>query len=897
MSKLYLITFILLSSLFAKERYSNVYEAMMNAPEKVTEMSNLMQQSYSVAANGNLAESMRYTVKAQKLGNEIFGENSDALIQINFNLGIAYYTIGDSSMALQYYLNMIKYNQNVLSASNPLNRPAVYGTVATIYSRMGNYSKSIEYNLIALNDLKKAYLPDNMKYMLGNQYRNLANDYFNSNNFTNAIMYKKESIASYPEKSPLLTKSYLELSKFYKKMNETENEKLYKEKALEIAIKIYSDENVTKNVSADALGDVLFEDQRYEDALKYYFEALEYRKKIINNELKIYYTYNYSKIAITYQKLEKHKEAIEWFNKTNELLNEVRGSNISERDYDYAYTLSKEYYALHDLNNSYFQANKSIKSLQKLFENSFQNTSDEQKENSYNELLIVINNFINISQKFYEFTLKKEVASDIFSNWINQKGVLNEFDNLIYTLKKHERDKEVSQKIEDFILYKRALSKHLQTPPVSKNDIETYNAKTKELEQNISDLEQQLALKVEKFKISMGLKNIQLKDISSNLSSDTLYVDYAMTDEAYYAFTLDHNENVNFIKVADRNTIDKAVSDFRVDIDYVIKEKNGVLAQEEEKKLNLATQVKLAKLYDLLLKPLELNMKQKTKLLISLDGALNLIPFEALYSDHNYLVSSKEIVYTPSAKEFVRVNKLSKYNNKKDTVVFANPNYDAKNQDNNNTDDTTNLRSFQVLKALSKMSFEPLSGSKKEAENIKKVSKKMNVQILEKDESSEENLLKVQSPKILHLSTHGFFIDDDHISNPLLLSGIALAAANTSLIFGKDEGIVTALKLSGMDLSTTDLVVLSACDTGRGVIKAGNGVAGLNKAFISAGAKNILMSLWSVSDKETVELMTNFYSLNQDESYAKALRDTKIEMIKGNRHPFYWSAFILSGKE
>ncbi len=99
-----------------------------------------------------------------------------------------------------------------------------------------------------------------------------------------------------------------------------------------------------------------------------------------------------------------------------------------------------------------------------------------------------------------------------------------------------------------------------------------------------------------------------------------------------------------------------------------------------------------------------------------------------------------------------------------------------------------------------------------------------------------------------------------------------------------------------MDLRQTDLVVLSACDTGRGVIKAGNGVAGLNKAFFNAGAKNVVMSLWSVADKETTDLMTKFYSKNQKQSYTSALRDTKIEMIKQNRHPFYWSAFVLSGK-
>lgn len=892
MIKLSLITFIFWSSLFAAP-YANVYEAMAGDPNKVAEMSKFIQQSNSIAANGNLIESLKYTLKAKEIGAELFGPNSDLMIQLNSQLGFSYYTIGDFSTSLEYFLNMIKHNQNGLSL-NPLNRTTVYATVGTLYNHMSNYSKAIEYYLIAIDNLKTIQLSPNMYYLLGNLNKSLANNFFNLNDLKNAIFYQEQSLQYYDSNLELLVASYHRLEKFYNQLGEKEKASFYKEKALKIVMKNYLDINFPKHISAGLLGDIYFENKNYDDALKCYIEALEYREKFVSNDLQISHGYNYNKIGHAYKQLGKHKEAIEWFEKSNNILIELTG-NVN---YLIGNILSEEYYAINDLNNSYLKANLSFNSLKKHFSNSFQNTPNEGKENLLNNFSNIINNYIKVGHKYHEANPEKRIANEVFTNWINQKGILNEFENLVYSLKQNNNDKELLKQVDDLTYYKRLLSIHLQTPPMSKNSLESYNAKTKQLEQSIFELEQLLASKVEKFKIVMGMNNVQIKDISSNLSSGTLYIDYILTDDAYYTFTLDHSGNINFIKIADRNTIEQAITDFRTDIDYIINEKSGILSQEDENKLNTVTQQKLAKLYNLLLKPLEMNMKGKNTLLISPDGLLNLIPFEALYAESNYLIKSKEIVYTPSAKDFIRINKLNKNIDSNETIIFSNPDYNAANNDKNNTVDTSNLRSFYVLKGLSQMNFEPLLGSKQEAENIKQVSKKSSVKIFEKNESSEDNLLKVKSPHILHLSTHGFFLEDENqMSNPLLLSGIVLAGANTSLIFGQDKGIVTALKLSGIDLSKTDLVVLSACDTGRGVIKSGNGVAGLNKAFISAGAKNILMSLWSVADKETVELMTEFYLLNQNESYSKALRDTKMKMIQTNRHPFYWSAFILSGKE
>jgi len=194
------------------------------------------------------------------------------------------------------------------------------------------------------------------------------------------------------------------------------------------------------------------------------------------------------------------------------------------------------------------------------------------------------------------------------------------------------------------------------------------------------------------------------------------------------------------------------------------------------------------------------------------------------------------------------------------------------------------------------MRFPPLAGTKEEAKSIKETLKSQKIIEYSEESAKESNLLKVNRPKILHIATHGFFINDKTITNPMLKSGIALSGANVSAKKGKGDGIVTALKLSGLDLKGTNLVVLSACKTGVVDINSTENVSGLSKAFIQAGAKNIVMSLWSVNDQATKDLMSNFYKkINRTQNYTKALKNAKLEMVKKDMHPFYWAGFILSG--
>jgi CHAT domain-containing protein len=135
--------------------------------------------------------------------------------------------------------------------------------------------------------------------------------------------------------------------------------------------------------------------------------------------------------------------------------------------------------------------------------------------------------------------------------------------------------------------------------------------------------------------------------------------------------------------------------------------------------------------------------------------------------------------------------------------------------------------------------------------------------------------------------------------NPLLLAGIALAGANDR---EKGDGILTALEITALDLRKTDLVVLSACDTGLGTLARGQELLGLRWAFAYAGAKNLVTSLWTVPDAETATLMGHFYTALWEKGLpvAEALRAAQLTMLKearskGDPAPHAWGAFVASG--
>lgn len=380
----------------------------------------------------------------------------------------------------------------------------------------------------------------------------------------------------------------------------------------------------------------------------------------------------------------------------------------------------------------------------------------------------------------------------------------------------------------------------------------------------------------------------------------------------FMAYVLRHNGEVLHIQLpVEAHVID----------DKVAKIRKGLQNPDDK---NVFRELSL--LHDIIFIRLLPHLPNVKHLLISPDGDLSLIPFGALLGqDKRFLAEKFSVTYLSSGRDLLR---YGEHELKSSTpTLIANPDYNAPGEG-----DQTPLPDAPrgSLPILARVKFSPLPGTAEEAEAIRRIVPEPLVKL--QRIATETALKQVSGPKILHVATHGFFLDDTgkaakgsrgielevppkslptiktvpfeddgpkvEMVNPMFLSGLALAGANVRK--GQmDDGILTAYEASALDLSGTELVVLSACETGVGSRVAREGVRGLRRALVLAGAETQVMSLWQVDDEATRDLMTKFYQNMFQKGLGRGdgMRAAQLSLLAqpGRQHPFYWASFIVSG--
>ncbi len=390
----------------------------------------------------------------------------------------------------------------------------------------------------------------------------------------------------------------------------------------------------------------------------------------------------------------------------------------------------------------------------------------------------------------------------------------------------------------------------------------------------------------------------------------------------YLAFVIrtGDGQTARMVDLGEAERIDGAIAAFRKAVARVASP--GV-------KVGAASQEAMAaarELYRLVFEPLKPALAGVKHVIVSPDAGLHLVPFAALCDETgSYLVEQYSISYVGSGRDLLGRTVPAPASSKPGLIVAA-PDYDSAAPRSAGAGQAAGVRS----QALGRVSFAPLPGTEAEAKAIGK--RFADARILLGSDASEAALREVQGPKFLHIATHGFFLQTDGAArgragtrgfggiaqaassalpsvsasdNPLLRSGLALAGANRwqdARTEGRDDGILTALEATGLDLAGTDLVVLSACETGLGKVVRGEGVFGLRRAFRQAGAGAVMMSLWRVPDQETQALMERFYRRwAAGWGKAAALRRAQLDMIvelrarDGAANPFFWAGFVLAG--
>ncbi len=334
-------------------------------------------------------------------------------------------------------------------------------------------------------------------------------------------------------------------------------------------------------------------------------------------------------------------------------------------------------------------------------------------------------------------------------------------------------------------------------------------------------------------------------------------------------------------------------------------------------------------------KPLETQLVGIKRVYVSPDGLLNEISFAALPSDDGPLLFEKYDVRTVlSTKDLLRTTPASA---NRSAVLFGDPQFDLSVEQaaavlaGQNSRAPAPIATPANARALSaagprgpgrairspdpeSKTLDRLPGTALEVKTVGDLlaANGWRVQSFVGQEALEEDIKRVKGPRVLHVATHGYFDPDQkrsagHFENPMLASGLFFAGANRVLSGSPpannfDDGILTAYEAASLNLQGTELVVLSACETGLGHSSNGEGVFGLPRALQEAGAQAVMMSMWKVPDAETQELMTLFYRkwLSGKDKH-EALREAQLELRKDVIHrwqhdrPHDWAAFVLVG--
>jgi CHAT domain-containing protein/tetratricopeptide (TPR) repeat protein len=420
---------------------------------------------------------------------------------------------------------------------------------------------------------------------------------------------------------------------------------------------------------------------------------------------------------------------------------------------------------------------------------------------------------------------------------------------------------------------------------------------------------------------------------------------------SYVAFVLrDSQSDVAVVPLGSASAIDTLVTNWR-------RETTSVVGAPSRGDAELTYRSAGAALRRQVWDPLREHLTGATMVFVVSDGALNLVSLAALpVGSSKYLIDEGPVIHYLSAERDLVASPSPSPDTRgllavggaafNDATLFAGTSKPARTISASSTIAVGSLRavSSDTLRAgcgsMQSMQFTPLTGTTREVREVAALWTDSPAQVLEGRGASEQAFKReAAGHRVLHLATHGFFLGNDCMpvgvatrsvggltaaqakpvsrprptkspnaalsENPLLMSGLALAGANRRAAAGpeEDDGILTAEEVTALNLDGVEWAVLSACDTGLGEVKAGEGVFGLRRAFQVAGVRTVIMSLWPVDDQATRVWMRALYQgrLQKRLSTAEAMHNASLSVLRERRarhqstHPFYWAAFVAAG--
>lgn len=809
-------------------------------------------------------------------------------------LGNTYSRLGDYPKSLRFYQAALKIYQEIDDIEGEGESLNYLGKTHRL---LGDSGQSLDYSQRALaiaqlvhNDYQEAFALNEIglvHYYLGDLQKALEN--------LQQAFKLCQSLNNQSFKGALLNN----LAITYASLDDPLKALEYLKQAVDIHRKI--NDHSEEIINLGNIGNICRKLGDYKNALGYFLESLKIAKSIGDRDSQAVL---FKLIGNTYHDLGDSQKALGYYDRTLKMLQETgnkRGQVDTLNSIGLAYLKLGDYALALDHLRRALELGTQIQSTGVLWHTHLNLAKTYSKQEEYQDALDHYQQAVKIIESGRRYLHLAEHKSGYFSQRIEAyEGLVS----VLFKLNRHEAAFDYAERARArAFLDMLAESKVDSYQGVDPKLIE----KEKEINHNLSTIQKKLRkerdetnrkrlykelkaqeARLEEMEFDVRRKNpnyarirypevYNLNQVQDILTPGSVLLEYMLGEEGSYLWALTQNRFQAY-------PLPK-----RVEIEKKVKQYRNLIHRASD------SESSGAELYEMLVKPAESLLSGKSSLVIIPDGVLYYLPFESLIKTTGgpsatggspavkYLVEDYEVAYSPSATVLglIRKERIS-HETKKVLMAFGDPVY---------KEETTIASNDQTREIYDEIGhkFPRLTYSGEEVKGIGKLFSSDTKAIFTRSEATEERVKSaaLRDYKIIHFATHAI-LDEDVPSR----SAIILA------LHGNEDGFLQMREVFNLKLNA-DLVVLSACRTGLGKWVRGEGLIGMTRAFMYAGAKTVLASLWSVDDKSTSILMQRFYYyLKKGEGKSQALRKAKIDMIRsrGYNKPYYWSGFVLQGE-
>lgn len=681
--------------------------------------------------------------------------------------------------------------------------------------------------------------------------------------------------------------SQLALTKFYKGDDKKEVEKLMLEARDIISKKLGADNpqyaDILKSVAI-----LYISEKRFDIAFSSLTQAEQIWRAKTGRKRNVNAASIYSLTGDVYYQQKNYTKAEEFYNKAKDLYERFFNKNHPE----YVRVLSKQakvYYMEKDYKRAKRNIEEALDNYEKFIKQFFPALSERQKAHYWHTMQPDFEFYNTLAfSKLEDF---RDLSGKVYNYQLLTKALL--LNNSIKTRERilNSKDDALIQLYNDWLQKKEFLTNVLS---MSTQQLTDNGINPDALNSEVESIERQLSEKSELFGQGFETKRVTYNNVQQSLTKSEVameivryrHFNHTFTDSIVYVGLYVKNDN-------NRPKVVNMKEGYRMESRWMRYYRNAIISKIPDQFS-----------YGVFWEPIEKEVGTYTTLYISPDGVYNQINLEAIPTpDGKFVIDNSNIVLVSNTKDlFIRKQKgkaTGVSSTANSATMFGNPNFYV---------------SSSVDRTISQ-----LPGTDKEVRGLDELFKKegLKTSVYLEDDATEEHVKQVDSPSVLHIATHGFITPEidpsalDQLTeseaqlseNPLNKTGLLLRGAGdvfakTKFNYNLESGVLTAAEAMNLSLDKTDLVVLSACETGLGDVHMGEGVYGLQRAFLVAGAKVLIISMFKVDDEATQELVDNFYrkwrtTKNMRQSFIEAKKELRVKFPE----PIYWGAFMMIGLE